>query len=120
MIRRGSRRGGESGVGKSEAPFRINEDPVQSSKDRRILLVGPGELSVQERNFKEAEGIDEVVKAGSFLGVDVPVRLVAGSANQVEVTHDGRRARKGHEDIRKGVEKRLLEVMEARAIDIDD
>jgi hypothetical protein len=67
------------------------------------LLVGPGKLSVQKGDLKEAEGIDEVVKGGRLLGVDVPVGLITGCTNKVEVAHESRRARESDEGIRKGV-----------------
>ena len=120
MVRSRPRGRCECGVGKGKAPFRIDEHPIQPSEDRGVLLVGPGKLAVEKGNFEEAQLIYEVVKGGGLLGIDISVRLITGSPDQVEVTHESSRASDGREIFSEGGQERLLKLVEARPVNVDD
>jgi hypothetical protein len=84
------------------------------------LLVRPGELAIQERNFYEAKIIDEPVEKVCLGRVKVTIRFITGGTDKVEISHDGSRPRDRSKNLSKGVKKILLLVMETRSINVDD
>jgi hypothetical protein len=84
------------------------------------LLVRPGELAVQKRDFQEAEIIDEPVEKVCLGRVKVSIGFIAGGPDKVEIPHDGSRPRDRSKDLSQGVKKALLLVMETRSINVND
>jgi hypothetical protein len=85
MVRGGAGRGCEGRIRKGQTPLWVNEETVQACKNGRVLLIRPGKLTVQERDFKKAESINEIIESGSFSSVEIPIRFIARGAQKVEI-----------------------------------
>jgi hypothetical protein len=71
----------ESGVRKGKAPVRVDKNSVEPGKNRRVLLIRPGELAVEKGNFKEAQPVNEPVEGGGLDGVEIATGFVARRAD---------------------------------------
>jgi hypothetical protein len=98
----------------------VDQDTVKAGEDRRVLLVGPGELAVQERDLKEAKGVYKVIKGGGFGGVDGTIGLIPRGADEVEISQESNRTCERGKDLLKRGKETGFEGMSARSVDIDN
>jgi hypothetical protein len=99
MVRGRATRGSKGGVRESEAPGRVNENSVETSEDGWVLLIGPGELTIKQRDFEKPEIVDEVIEGSCFRSVEIVVRFVARSPKKVKIPHDSHTVGKGRVDL---------------------
>jgi hypothetical protein len=88
MIRRGPGQGGDGRVRERKAPLRVDKDSIKASQDWGVLLVGLGELPVQERDFHKTEVVNKIIKQRSLGGVEVVIGLIARGSGKIEITQD--------------------------------
>jgi hypothetical protein len=58
----GTSRGSEGGIWQSKTPVLVDQGSVKASHNGRVLLVGPSELAVKERNLDKGEIINKLVE----------------------------------------------------------
>jgi hypothetical protein len=120
MIKSGASGGGEGGVGQRKAPVLVDKDPFQASQDGWVLLIGPSELVVEERDLDEPEVVNKPVEQACLRRIKIAEGFVARGPDKVEISKDSNRPRSQGKILVKRVEEVLFEIMVTGAINIYD
>jgi hypothetical protein len=78
--------GSQGGVRKSQAPIRVDQDSVETSKNGGVLHVRPGVLTIKERDFDKSQGVYEVVERSYFDKIEISGGFIPGRASEVKVS----------------------------------
>jgi hypothetical protein len=88
VVESGSWEGGEGGVRKGKVPSLIEQGSVEASEDGRVLFVRPGVQAIKQRQLKERQRADGIVKGVSEGEVEAGVVLVGREAKEIEIPND--------------------------------
>jgi hypothetical protein len=96
----------------------IEQGSVEASEDGRVPFVRPGIQAIKQRQLKESQRADGVVKSGGEGEIEVRVVFVGGAANEVEITDNHPRKREERaktlqffkEDRREGVVRGCVDI----------
>jgi hypothetical protein len=81
-------RGDESSIRQGKTPIRVNQNPIESSKNRGVLLIRPSKLTIKQRDFKETQIRNTVVEKPSFKSVKIIIRFVPWVTKEVEISEN--------------------------------
>jgi hypothetical protein len=84
---------GEGGVGEGQGVVEVDKSSVKTSKNRRRLVVRPGEGTAKQRDLQDTKVIQSEVEGIHKIKIEVAVVFVIGGPNEVEVPKDEPRAR---------------------------
>jgi hypothetical protein len=86
MVRSRPAGGSQGGVRKSQAPIGVDQDSVKASENGGVLHVGPGVLTIKERDFDKPQGVYEIVERSGFDKIEISRGLIPGRASEVKVS----------------------------------
>ena len=82
----------EGGVREGGGMSQVNKGPVELGQDRRVLTIGPSEISPKQRNLHNPQIADSVVESGHEGIVDIVVVFLVPGTDEIEISDDDPRA----------------------------